>query len=75
MFGGNSSTDNSNLAIALGMTACRLGHSVGFYTAADLVNTLLEAQSKYQLSRLVHSCCTSGLTEVVDRSVNPLTVN
>lgn len=52
VFGGNSGTGKSHLAIALGMAACRLGHSVGFYTAADLVNTLLEAQSKYQLSRL-----------------------
>lgn len=34
------------------MEACRQGQKVAFYTAADLVNQLLEAQSQYQLSRL-----------------------
>ena len=34
------------------MAACTQGHTVGFYTAAELVNSLLEAQAKYQLSRL-----------------------
>jgi DNA replication protein DnaC len=52
IFGGNSGTGKSHLAIALGMAACTQGHTVGFYTAAELVNSLLEAQAKYQLSRL-----------------------
>lgn len=49
---GNSGTGKSHIAIALGMAACAQAKRVAFYTAADLVNALLEAQSKYQLSRL-----------------------
>ncbi len=49
---GNSGTGKTHLATALGLEACRQGKKVAFYTAADLVNSLLEAQSQYQLSRL-----------------------
>jgi DNA replication protein DnaC len=49
---GNSGTGKTHLAIALGMEACTQGKRVGFFTAAELVNQLLEAQSQYQLSRL-----------------------
>jgi DNA replication protein DnaC len=45
---GNSGTGKSHIAIALGMEACAQAKRVAFYTAADLVNSLLEAQ----LSRL-----------------------
>lgn len=49
---GNSGTGKTHLATALGLEACRQGKKVVFYTAADLVNNLLETQSQYQLSRL-----------------------
>lgn len=49
---GNSGTGKTHLAVALGMEACKQGRRVQFYTAAELVNTLLEAQSQYRLSRL-----------------------
>jgi DNA replication protein DnaC len=52
ILGGSSGTGKSHLATALGMEACTQGYHVGFYTAADLVNMLLEAQSQYKLSRL-----------------------
>jgi DNA replication protein DnaC len=52
IFGGDSGTGKSHLAIALGIEVCAQGHHVGFYTAAELVNSLLEAKVKYQLSRL-----------------------
>lgn len=51
---GNSGTGKSHIAIALGMAACAQAKRVAFYTAADLVNALLEANSKYCLSRLEH---------------------
>jgi DNA replication protein DnaC len=51
---GNSGTGKSHLAIALGMAACAQAKRVAFYTAADLVNALLEANAKYRLSRLEH---------------------
>jgi DNA replication protein DnaC len=49
---GNSGTGKTHLATALGMEACRQGKRVAFYTAADLVTLLLEANAQYQLSRL-----------------------
>jgi DNA replication protein DnaC len=42
------------LAIAIGMEACTQGKRVAFYTAAELVNLLLEAQAQYWLSRVEH---------------------
>jgi DNA replication protein DnaC len=51
---GNSGTGKSHIAIALGMEACTQARRVGFYTAADLVNALLEANAEYRLSRLEH---------------------
>jgi DNA replication protein DnaC len=49
---GNSGTGKSHIAIALGMAACAQAKRVAFYTAADLVNTLLEAHAAYRLSRV-----------------------
>jgi DNA replication protein DnaC len=51
---GNSGTGKSHLAIALGMEACIQGKRVGFYTAAELITLLLEANSQYRLSRVEH---------------------
>lgn len=51
---GNSGTGKTHLAIALGMEACTQGKRVAFYTAAELVNLLLEAQAQYRLSRVEH---------------------
>jgi DNA replication protein DnaC len=38
--------DQSDAAIALGVEACKRGHRVLFTTAADLVNTLVEAREE-----------------------------
>lgn len=51
---GNSGTGKTHLAIALGMEACTQGKRMAFYTAAELVNLLLEAQAQYRLSRVEH---------------------
>lgn len=51
---GNSGTGKTHLAIALGMEACTQSKRVAFYTAAELVNLLLEAQAQYRLSRVEH---------------------
>lgn len=51
---GNSGTGKTHLATALGMEACAEGKNVGFYTAAELVNLLLESQAQYRLSRVEH---------------------
>lgn len=49
---GNPGTGKSHLATALGLMACNRGYRVRFYTAAGLVNDLLEAQEQKRLSRL-----------------------
>jgi DNA replication protein DnaC len=51
---GNSGTGKTHLATALGMEACAQNKKVAFYTAAELVNQLLEAQAQYRLSRVEH---------------------
>lgn len=49
---GNSGTGKTHLAVALGMEACKQGKRVLFYTAAELVNLLTEAQTACRLSRV-----------------------
>lgn len=45
-------TGKTHVAIALGLAACEQGHRVRFYTAAGLINELLEAQEAHTLSKL-----------------------
>lgn len=45
-------TGKTHVAIALGLAACEQGHRVRFYTAAGLINELLEAQETHTLSKL-----------------------
>ena len=41
---GNSGTGKTHMALGLGLAACQRGLSVGFTTAAALVNELMEAR-------------------------------
>lgn len=45
-------TGKTHVAIALGLAACEQGRRVRFYTAAGLINELLEAQETRRLSKL-----------------------
>ena len=45
-------TGKTHMAIALGLAACEQGRRVRFYTAAGLINELLEAQDAHRLSKL-----------------------
>ena len=49
---GNPSTGKTHLSIALGIKACNLGMNVKFYTAANLANSLIEAQDNRSLMKL-----------------------
>ncbi len=49
---GNSGTGKTHIALGLGLAACQKGLSVGFTTAAGLVNELLEARDEKRLLRL-----------------------
>jgi DNA replication protein DnaC len=52
---GNSGTGKTHLAVALGICACQSGKNVRFYTAAGLINQLMEAQAALRLSHLERS--------------------
>lgn len=45
-------TGKTHLALALALTACEQGYHVRFFTAAGLINDLLEAQDAHRLSQL-----------------------
>jgi len=49
---GPTGVGKTHLAIALGMVACSQGKKVRFYTAAGLVNEMVEAMAAHQLSKL-----------------------
>ena len=52
IFIGSYGTGKTHLAISLAVSACRQGKKVRFYTAAGLINDLLEAQSQLRLGKL-----------------------
>jgi DNA replication protein DnaC len=52
---GGIGTGKTHLALALALTACEQGHPVRFFTAAGLINDLLEAQDGHRLSQLERS--------------------
>ena len=49
---GNSGTGKTHVALGLGLAACQRGMSVGFTTAAALVNELMEARDERRLLNL-----------------------
>lgn len=52
VFVGGIGTGKTHLAISIGLAGCQLGKRVRFFTAAGLVNTLLEAAEQHRLSRV-----------------------
>lgn len=50
---GNPGLGKTHLAISLALAACRQGRKVRFWTAAGLVNDLLQAQDEHRLNRFV----------------------
>jgi len=49
---GQIGTGKTHIGTALGVAACELGFRVRFFTAAQLINALLEAQEEQRLTRL-----------------------
>lgn len=49
---GEVGTGKTHIATALGYAACEAGYKVRFFTAASLINQLIEAQENQSLSRL-----------------------
>jgi DNA replication protein DnaC len=52
IFIGSYGTGKTHLAISLGVNACQQAKRVRFYTAAGLINDLLEAQSQLRIGKL-----------------------
>jgi DNA replication protein DnaC len=55
IFIGNPGLGKTHLATGLALAACRQGKKVRFWTAAGLVNDLLQAQDEHRLNRLIAS--------------------
>lgn len=69
---GNSGTGKSHVALGLGLAACQKGLSVGFTTAAALVNELLEARDEKRLLRLQRQLATYRLLIIDELGYVPL---
>jgi len=50
---GNPGVGKTHVATALALEACRQGHKVRFYTAARLVNELIQAQDEHRLHQFI----------------------
>ncbi len=53
IFIGNPGLGKTHLAIGISLAACRQRHKVRFWTAANLVNELLQAQDEHRLHRFI----------------------
>lgn len=69
---GNSGTGKSHVALGLGLAACQKGLSVGFITAAALVNELLEARDEKRLLRLQRQLAAYKLLVIDELGYVPL---
>jgi DNA replication protein DnaC len=58
---GNPGLGKTHIAITLALAACRQGQRVRFYTAAGLVNELIEAQDEHRLPRLLKGALKQNL--------------
>ncbi|MFO1081056.1 MAG: IS21-like element helper ATPase IstB [Reyranellaceae bacterium] len=69
---GNSGTGKTHIALGLALAACQKGLSVGFTTAAALVNELLEARDEKRLLRLQRQLATYKLLVIDELGYVPL---
>ena len=69
---GPSGTGKTHLAIGLGLAACQKGMTVGFMTAAGLVNQLAEARDEKRLLRLQTSLAKLQLLIIDELGYVPL---
>ncbi len=58
---GNPGLGKTHVAISLALAACRQGQRVRFYTAAGLVNELIEAQDQHRLPRVLKTALKQNL--------------
>lgn len=58
---GNPGLGKTHVAVSLALAACRQGQRVRFYTAAGLVNDLIQAQDEHRLPRLLNAALKQNL--------------
>ncbi len=73
VFMGNPGLGKSHLAIALARTACREGRKVRFWTAAGLVDELLQAQDDHRLHRFIAAALKFDLVVLDELGFIPFT--
>ncbi len=72
---GNPGLGKTHLAIALARAACRQGRKVRFWTAAGLVNELLQAQDEHRLHRLIAAALKLDLVVLDELGFIPFTAS
>jgi DNA replication protein DnaC len=72
---GNPGLGKTHLAIGLGLAACRQGHKVRIWTAAGLVNELLQAQDELRLHKFIASALKFKLVVLDELGFIPFTPN
>ena len=70
---GNPGLGKTHLAIALARAACLQGHKVHFWSAAGLVNELLQAQDQHRLHRFIAAALKLKLVILDELGFIPLT--
>lgn len=72
IFVGNPGLGKTHLAISLALAACREKRKVRFWTAASLVNALLQAQDDHQLERFINQALKLDLVVLDELGFIPL---
>jgi DNA replication protein DnaC len=70
---GNPGLGKTHVAISLALAACRQGQRVRFYTAAGLVNELIEAQDEHRLPRFLKAALKQQLIVLDELGFIPFT--
>ena len=73
IFLGNPGLGKTHLAVGLARAACHQGHKVRFWTAAGLVNELLQAQDEHRLHRMIASALKLDLVVLDELGFIPFT--
>ena len=70
---GNPGLGKTHLAAGLALAACRQGYKVRFYTAAGLVNEVIQAQDAHRLSRILAAALKQHLIVIDELGFIPFT--
>jgi DNA replication protein DnaC len=70
---GNPGLGKTHVAISLALAACRQSRKVRFYTAAGLVNEMLQAQDKHQVPRFLSGLLKQQLLVIDELGFIPFT--